>query len=240
MSPPLDVAKEDGTWTFTLSRPEKRNALSAELVERLSEAVAEAHARAARVLVFRGEGKNFSAGFDFTDFQNQSEGDLLLRFVRIEELLQLVASSPCATVGLAQGRNFGAGVDLLAVCRQRLASADATFRMPGLRFGLVLGTRRFAALVGAARARTILESSSTFDAGEALEVGLVHAIVERDGWPETVGAAAATASALDDVTRASLHRALLRADDNADLAELVRSAARPGLKARIAQYLAAN
>jgi len=234
------VAQEDGCWTFTLSRPEKRNALSAELVDALIEAVARAHAGAARVLVFRGEGKNFSAGFDFSGVEAQSEGDLLLRFVRIEELLQLIASSPCMTVGLAHGRNFGAGVDLLAVCRYRVASADATFRMPGLRFGLVLGTRRFAAIVGASRARTILESSSTFDVGEALEMGFVEKIVERDGWAEAVREAGSAASALDDVTRASLYRVLSQADDNADLADLVRSAARPGLKARIADYLGAN
>lgn len=240
MSAPLEVAQEDGCWTFTLSRPEKRNALSAELVDALIEAVARAHAGAARVLVLRGEGKNFSAGFDFSGFEAQSEGDLLLRFVRIEELLQLIASSPCMTVGLAHGRNFGAGVDLLAVCRYRVASADATFRMPGLRFGLVLGTRRFAAIVGASRARTILESSSTFDVGEALEMGFVEKIVERDGWAEAVREAGSAASALDDVTRASLYRVLSQADDNADLADLVRSAARPGLKARIADYLGAN
>jgi enoyl-CoA hydratase/carnithine racemase len=240
VSAPLEVAQEDGCWTFTLSRPEKRNALSAELVDALIEAVARAHAGAARVLVLRGEGKNFSAGFDFSGFEAQSEGDLLLRFVRIEELLQLIASSPCMTVGLAHGRNFGAGVDLLAVCRYRVASADATFRMPGLRFGLVLGTRRFAAIVGASRARTILESSSTFDVGEALEMGFVEKIVERDGWAEAVREAGSAASALDDVTRASLYRVLSQADDNADLADLVRSAARPGLKARIADYLGAN
>ena len=240
MSAPLDVAQEDGCWTFTLSRPEKRNALSAELVERLSDGVARAHAQAARVLVFRGEGKNFSAGFDFSDFENQSEGDLLLRFVRIEELLQAVAASPCVTVALAHGRNFGAGVDLFAACRYRVAAADATFRMPELRFGLVLGTRRFAAIVGVERARAILESASTFDAREALEMGFVHRIVEREGWPEAVAEAGARASALDDVTRASLYRVLSERDDNADLADLVRSAARPGLKARIAAYLGAD
>ncbi|MCR2153265.1 hypothetical protein NSX49_23710, partial [Salmonella enterica] len=72
----------------------------------------------------------------------QSEGDLLLRFVRIETLLQRVAASPCLTVGLAHGRNFGAGVDLFGACKWRVSAPDASFRMPGLKFGLVLGTRR--------------------------------------------------------------------------------------------------
>jgi enoyl-CoA hydratase len=234
----LEVVHEDGTWTFTLSRPEKRNALSDELVKKLIDAVAEAHAHKARALVFRGEGRNFSAGFDFSSVETQTEGDLLLRFVRIEFLLQAIASSPCVTVGLVHGPNFGAGVDLLAACRYRVASADATFRMPGLRFGLVLGTRRFAAIVGTASARQILENSITFGAAQALEMGFLHKILERGDWSNEVSAATA---ALDDpVSRAALYRVLFQAEDNADLAELVRSAARPGLKARITQYLASG
>ena len=73
------------------------------------ELVQRAPAEGAKVLVFRGEGKTFSAGFDFSDVEQQTEGDLLLRFVRVELLLQAVASSPCLTVALAHGRTFGAG-----------------------------------------------------------------------------------------------------------------------------------
>jgi enoyl-CoA hydratase len=238
---PLKVVREDGIWTLTLSRPEKRNALSDELVSQLIEAVAEAHAHSASTLVFRGEGSNFSAGFDFSGVETQSEGDLLLRFVRIEFLLQAIASSACLTVGLVHGRNFGAGVDLLAACRYRVASPGATFRMPGLRFGLVLGTRRFAAIVGTSKAREILETSATFDAAQALQMGFIHKIVEENDWSKEIGTATAAGAVLDDpVTRAALYRVLTEAQDCADLAELVRSAARPGLKARIAHYLASG
>jgi enoyl-CoA hydratase len=236
----LEVLNEDGIWTFTLSRPEKRNALSDELVSQLIDAVAEAHAHQARALVFRGNGSNFSAGFDFSGVETQSEGDLLLRFVRIEFLLQTIASSPSETIGVVHGRNFGAGVDLLAACRHRVASADATFRLPGLRFGLVLGTRRFAGIVGTAKARQILGNAITFDAAEALEMGFIHKIMERGDWSKEIAAAISAAGSLDTVTRLALNRVLFEPQDNADLAELVRSAARPGLKARIAQYLASG
>lgn len=238
MTSPLRVAQRDGIWTFTLARPEKRNALSADLVEALLEAVERAHATGARLLVFRGEGRNFSAGFDFTGAEAQSEGDLLLRFVRIEMLLQAVATSPCLTLGLAHGRSFGAGVDLLAACRHRIATPDATFRMPGLRFGLVLGTRRFAAIVGAAEAERILGTSATFDAAEAERLGFLRRTAEAQDWEAAIGAAAQTAAALDAPGRAALNRALAADRTDADLADLVRSAARPGLKDRIARYLA--
>ena len=178
------------------------------LVEALIAAVDRAQAEQARAIVFQGEGRNFSAGFDFGDWESQSEGDLLLRFVRIEMLLQRVAATPCLTVALAHGRNFGAGVDLFGACKWRLAAPEASFRMPGLKFGLVLGTRRFAALVGAERARTILEQAATFDAEAALRDGFVSRLAKQDEWPAAADEALAVASALTDASRAQLYAAL--------------------------------
>jgi enoyl-CoA hydratase len=205
----------------------------------LLELVERAPAEGAKVLVFRGEGKNFSAGFDLSDAEQQSEGDLVLRFVRMEMLLQAVASSPCLTVGFAHGRNFGAGVDLIAACRQRYATADATFRMPGLKFGLVLGTRRFADIVGRERASGLQEEAATFDARQALDIGFLHHIAGQEEWPQLVERARAKAAALPPWSRKALYDVLSSAQADADLAWLVRSAARPGLKQRIAEYIRA-
>lgn len=236
----LHIDKQGARQVLTLARPEKMNALSAELVESLIAALDDAEAQAAKVIVLQGEGRNFSAGFDFGDWQAQSEGDLLLRFVRIETLLQRLAASPCLTVALAHGRNFGAGVDLFGACKWRIVAPDATFRMPGLKFGLVLGTRRFAALVGAERARVILEQAATFDAGAALRDGFASRLAAPGEWPEIAGQALDTASALTDASRAQLYAALSQESPDADLARLVRSAAQPGLKDRVAAYLQAR
>lgn len=239
MSESLIIHRQPDCWAFTLNRPEKRNALSSELVEALISGVEDAHAHGIPLLVFRGEGKNFSAGFDFTDYETQSEGDLLLRMVRIETLLQLLASSGSLTVALAHGRNFGAGVDILAACKLRYCAPDASFRMPGLKFGLVLGTRRFRNIVGAANALSILGNARSFDAGEAQAIGFIQRAAPQEDWPALLTQAAETADALDACTRASLYRALDTNDMDTDMAELARSAARPGFKARIRQYLAA-
>lgn len=236
----LHVDKQGARHVLTLARPEKMNALSADLVESLIAALDNAEAQAAKVIVLQGEGKNFSAGFDFGDWQSQSEGDLLLRFVRIETLLQRLAASPCLTVALAHGRNFGAGVDVFGACKWRIAAPDATFRMPGLKFGLVLGTRRFAALVGAERARAILEQAATFDAGDALRDGFASRLASPADWPEIAAQALATASDLTDASRAQLYAALSQESPDVDLARLVRSAAQPGLKDRVAAYLQAR
>ena len=221
-----------GARVITLDRPDKANALSADLVDRLIREVETAHADGVRVLAFRGTGRNFCAGFDFTGYRDQTEDHLVQRFVRIETLLQAVASSPCLTIGFAHGRNFGAGVDLFAACKWRIAAVGTTFRMPGLAFGLVLGTRRFAALVGREKAREILEGLRTFDAEEALRIGFVTRIEHSDPMD----------AALDIVEklgpgREALYRVLGYETGEADMRDLVESASRPGLKERIARYL---
>lgn len=238
MTPVLDIQVSGPRWTFTLNRPEKLNALNAELVEALLQAVHQAHAEGARLLVFRGAGKSFCAGFDLSDLEAHSEGDLVLRFIRIEQLLQAVASSPAYTVALAHGKVFGAGVDLFAVCRRRVATADSMFRMPGLKFGLVLGTRRFADLVGTHKALELLGATSPFDADAAVQMGFVQQVRTQDEWPQAVADSESLCAVLDDATRQALYRVLGTAQADADLSNLVRSAARPGLKDRLRQYLA--
>ena len=237
-SPGLRDELAEGVLTLTLDRPEKMNALSAALVEALIAQVSGAAARGVRLLVLRGAGRNFSAGFDMGGYDEQSEGDLVLRFIRIEQLLQAVRHAPFDTLALAHGRNFGAGVDLVAACARRVAAPEATFRMPGLKFGLVLGSRLFASRVGGERARRVLQVSRTFDAAEALEWGFATEVASREQWAAVVEQARAAAMALPAEAAARLFAVTSGDHRDADLAELARSAAQPGLKARIAAYLA--
>ena len=233
----LRIEKGESHWTIVMNRPGKLNALSAELVDALSDAFDEAAATGVPLVALRGEGRCLSAGFDMTGVEQQSEGDLLLRFVRIELLLQRIAALPCLTVAFAQGRNFGAGVDLFAVCKVRVATPDATFRMPGLKFGLVLGTRRFAEIVGKENARRMLETSATFDTTEAARIGFVEHVADVAQWPDVMAAAGMRASALPPKARGLLHEALSDGKQDIDLAALVRSAAEAGIGKRIAEYL---
>jgi enoyl-CoA hydratase len=228
------------TLTLTLDRPEKMNALSAPLVEALLAHVKAAESQGVRLLVLRGAGKNFSAGFDMGGFEEHSEGDLVLRFIRIEQLLQAIRHAPFETLALAHGRNFGAGVDLIAACGRRVGTPDASFRMPGLLFGLVLGSRLFAQRVGPERARRVLQVSQTFNAAEALEWGFLTDKVAQEHWGSILDKVLSAASALSPGAAAALFRVTAQDHRDADLAELVRSAAEPGLKARIAAYLGAT
>ena len=232
------IERTPTNWTFVLNRADKRNALNAAMVETLLEGVEQAHANEVPMLTFMGEGKSFCAGFDFTDFEAQSEGDLLWRFVRIEQLLQRIYRSPALTLGLAQGKNFGAGVDLLLACQHRVSESDATFRMPGLQFGLLLGTRRLGHLIGFDQARRLQEVAATVDAPQAQALGMLSQIAPQAQWSECQADLSQTANNLDRSTRAFLGEALLASGDDQDMAALVRSVARPGLKARIAKYRA--
>lgn len=186
-SAPEVLAERRGTTLeLTLNRPGKMNAFSPSLVEALLAAVSAAYGDGTRLMVLRGNGKCFSAGFDMAGVDRQSEGDLLLRFVRIEQLLQAVHHAPFETLALAHGRNFGAGVDLIGACSRRVATADATFRMPGLKFGIVLGTHRFGLQVGGDAARDILAESRTFGSEEGRRIGFLTAGAEVAEWPAVI------------------------------------------------------
>ena len=236
MNQELLIAKKAAVTTLTLNRPDKANALDAGLVDALAAAVAAAQHDGTRLLVLKGNGRNFCAGFDFGGYDTASEGDLLQRFARIELLLQAVYHAPFATLALAQGKNFGAGVDLLLACGSRIAAPDAQFRLPGLKFGLQLGTRRLAARIGGDAARGLLAASRTFDPEEALRLGFLHEIAAPQSWPALIERTAAAAQQLSPAAAARLYAATVTDSRAADLADLIRSALEPGLKERISEY----
>lgn len=231
------LRRHDGHVTrLTLNRPQKANALSAALVETLLDAVEYAATDGTRLLILEGNGAHFCAGFDFTDLQAQSEGDLALRFIRIETLLQTLHHAPYETLALAHGRVFGAGADLVVSCGLRVAASGTTFRMPGLRFGVVLGTRRLAGRIGSDRARDILTHSRTFDAATALADGFLTRVADAGEWPALIAEAKAAADTLTPATAAALHRRIIDDSRAADMAELACSVSTPGLKERIRKY----
>ena len=231
------LRRHDGHVTrLTLHRPEKSNALSASLVEALLDAVDYAYTDGTRLLVIEGEGRHFSAGFDFTGFESDSDGDLVLRFIRIETLLQRLYHAPFATVALSHGRVFGAGADIVASCSVRVAEPETTFRMPGLRFGVVLGTRRLMHRVGADRARALLSASATFSSQEAKDIGFLTHVKPRAEWTDLVESLRRDAETLSlTATRALYERTVVdtRADD---MSALATSVSVPGLKERIRIY----
>lgn len=230
----LDVREAAGVVTLTLARPTRGNALDPALVDALDDAVAIACARHdAHTLVLHGAGDHFCTGFDLSDAHATSDGDLLLRFVRIEQMLARLYAAPLRTVAYARGHAFGAGADLFAACQVRVAHDSASFRFPGARFGLVLGTRRLAQRIGADLTRRIVTEGTTLDAANAVASELATARTGLDvaDWTSTLAPLV-----VDRPTLTALNSAVNADEQDRDLATLVRSAAQRGLGERMAAY----
>ncbi len=235
------LRQHDGRVThLTLNRLQKANALSASLVEALLNAIEYAYTDGTRLLILDGNGDNFCAGFDFTAYLEATEGDLVLRFIRIEHLLQQLHHAPFATLVLAHGKNFGAGSDLVCACSLRVAAPGTTFRMPGLRFGIVLGTRRLAHRIGADAARDVLATSRTLAADEALRLKFITRIAAQSEWPALIAAARKESGVLTQPATARLNEQTVTDTRAADMAALVQSVSVPGLKERIRMFRESN
>jgi enoyl-CoA hydratase/carnithine racemase len=236
----LRVEHAGSILNLTFTRSDKSNALSATLVETLIETLAEAGRDGTDLVVFRGEGRNFCAGFDLGDLDAQTDGDLVLKLLRIETMLQAVANARFVTLALAQGKVIGAGCDLFCACSERVATPDAGFRMPGWRFGVALGTRRLGARVGSDAARSLLLDTRAFDAADAHAVGLATTLADQEEWSDIAAAAAARAATLGEPSRGMLLE-LTAPDTRAlDMAALVASASHPGLRDRVKAFRRAS
>lgn len=221
---------------LTLSRPQAGNAFDIQIVEDLLRALDRIAPESCDTIVFRGEGKGFCGGLDLSELSNETDATFLARLVRIELLLQRVASLPQETVALAHRFAFGAGADLFVACRRRIAAPGTRFSFPGVRFGIALGTGRLARSVGPDAARRLLAATSPITLETALAVGLVHETAEAESFDAIIKDLSNTATSLDPRMARIVAERLNPGFDDADLAALVRSAGEPGLRDRIASY----
>jgi len=232
--PDLICTRENDVLTLTLNRGSKANSLTPALVEDLITALDQPGD--VRMAVIRGEGKHFCAGFDLSDISKVSDGDLLWRFVRLELLLQKIYHSPFPIVALGHGQIVGAGADLFAACWHRVAALGTKLKMPGWNFELALGTGRLTALIGQDAARDMLIDTKSISAEQARQIGLASNLVEKEDWENLILTLATRARALPSEATANMLALTGLNNAELDLAALVRSAARPGLKARIENY----
>ena len=169
-----------GIVTLTLDRPEAKNALSAALVARLTEALATlADDATVRAVVLTGAGEVFCAGADIGEMRaagaappEQNEADSR-RFAR---MLECIERQPQPTVALVNGAAFGGAVGLVAACDIALASSGARFALSEVRLGLVpaLISPYVIRAIGTREARRWFLTGEAMDAQTALRIGLVH------------------------------------------------------------------
>ena len=234
---PVQVTQSDGHLSLTLASPTTSNALSPVMVEALIEALTDT--QGVRSCSVHGEGRNFCAGFDLSEITLLSDGDLLHRFLRIETLLQMVHHAPFPVIAFCQGHAIGAGADLVASCWKRVADPSAKFKMPGWNFELALGTRRLARLIGSEHARDMLIDTRSVAATEAHSMGLISQIALMDEWDAQVTQFAARSAVLPEFSSRAMFNLTLPDTRAEDIAAIVATAGRPGLKKRIQAYGAA-
>jgi enoyl-CoA hydratase/carnithine racemase len=207
-------------------------------VDHFLAAVAEAEESRARLVVIRAEGRHFCAGFDFSDLDSHSDGDLALRFLRIGRMLQVLRQAPFCSVAVVNGAALGAGADLVAACSHRVGTRSAWFSFPGYRFGLALGTHRLRSLAGESGARAFLLRDTPISAEEALSRGLLTALIDETAIEGAIGDLDRVLrgfgpQAILDLLRNSSHHDVSAEEE---LGVLARSLIVPGIRDRIDRY----
>lgn len=227
----------DNVATITLNDPDRLNCFSEQLVNELHSALDGAEADSATHLVFKAMGKGFSGGLDLSGLDKESDADLLFRLVRIEQLLQRVRHHRCSTTALVHGACYGAAADLVLACRTRVATPDARFLMPGMRFGIVLGTRRLRDTLGETTAYQLLDRLKPFNAEEGFAAGFITAKAEQNEWDDVV---TATIGLLSQYLPEAYHarmQVLTPDTRDSDMAALVNSVTNGSIKQRMETYV---
>lgn len=208
---PLAVRRDGAVVTLLLNRPGSRNALSLELMRRLSDELrAVADDPAVRAIILGAAGPAFSSGHDLRELRAADEETARTLFTADAEVMRAVRDAPQPVVARVQGPATAAGCHLVAAADLAVASAAATFAVPGPVMGLVGATAmvEVARLIGRRRATQMLLSGAPITADTALDWGLVNAVVPSAELAAAARAMALAASAGAPDTTAAAKRGL--------------------------------
>jgi enoyl-CoA hydratase len=214
VSDQLLVERRDDHAVLTLNRPEKRNALSVELRDAISDALDRlAGDDTVKCVVFTGVGPAFCAGFDLSEFTLAADDDAFGRvlWASSDRYHDRVLRFPLPVIAAVNGPALAGGFDLAIMCDLRVASTTARFAHPERTFGdVVYGPLHD--LVGGAVARELAMGGRELDAADALALHVVGAVVEPDELPAAAAALAARVClAPRDVLMRTKAKALRRA-----------------------------
>jgi enoyl-CoA hydratase len=182
----------DGVSVITMNRPDKLNAMTAEMVEMLHESLSSvSRDRDSRVVILTGAGRGFCAGLDLGGYGEapgyQWNGSVERGFAvqkHIASLIPRLRSLPQPVIAAVNGPASGGGFALVLGSDIRIATTTARFNAAFIRIGLSacdIGTSwLLPRLIGAARAQELMLTGRLFDAEEALRIGLVTDVVPQE------------------------------------------------------------
>src|SRR5213078_1949612 len=171
------------------NRPDKRNALSLELMEELIAALREVSAeRANRVIVIEGAGSAFSAGHDLSEMIGREEAFLAHLFDRCSVMMETIHGVPQPVIAKVHGIATAAGCQLVAACDLAVAAEGTRFATPGVKIGLFCSTPMvpLSRAVGRKRALELLLTGEPIDAETAVRWGLVNRVVPAESLDAAV------------------------------------------------------
>jgi enoyl-CoA hydratase/carnithine racemase len=178
MSQYIRIELIDGVFRIEIARPEKKNALTAEMYQALAEALARAEADpSVRVILISGAGGNFTAGNDLADFLDHPPMD---EDAPVFRFLNGFANLQKPFVAAVEGVAVGVGTTILLHCDLVYAGASARFALPFANLGLTPEAASSLLLplrAGHARAAEMLMLGEVFSAQTALETGIVNAVL---------------------------------------------------------------
>jgi enoyl-CoA hydratase/carnithine racemase len=175
----VDVRIEAGIAEVVLNRPQRRNALSLELMLALTAELEKIGKSDVRGVIVGSRGGVFCSGHDFRDMAGKSLDDLRRLLHTCSRLMQMLHALPQPVIARVQGLATGAGCQLALTCDLVVASEDAAFETPGGRGGWFCTTPMVAVTraVGAKRALEMLLTGDPVDAQRAYAWGMVNEVV---------------------------------------------------------------
>jgi methylglutaconyl-CoA hydratase len=183
MTAPLLTSLDAGVLTLTLNRPDKRNALNAELLDHLHRAVERADLDAdVRVVVIRGAGKDFCAGADLDELLasvEQSQAENEASALRLGTLFERLRAVPKPVIAMVHGRALAGGAGLATACDLIVAASDAQLGYPEIQRGFApaMVTALLRRIVGEKVALDLVLTGRVLRADEAMRVGLISRMV---------------------------------------------------------------
>lgn len=186
----LLTSLEDGIYVVTINRPDKLNALNAQVFNDLNLVLDEIASNAnIRSVVITGAGtKAFVAGADISEFNDLSTVEAMELARRGQETFFRIENNAKPIVAAVNGFALGGGCELAMSCHFRIASENAKFGQPEVNLGLTPGyggTQRLVQLVGKGKAMELLLSAQLLSASDALQWGLVNQVTTAEDLLDT-------------------------------------------------------
>ncbi|BCU66832.1 3-hydroxyacyl-CoA dehydrogenase [Sulfolobales archaeon HS-7] len=175
------IVKEKPLAWVILNRPERLNAINAEMVRELSSTLDQLEEDGdVRVIVVRGEGRGFSAGADIMEFLNLSPIKAVIASRRLQELYNKIRFLTKPVIAVIHGFAYGGGLELALACDMRISEADAKLGQPEVNLGLIPGaggTQRLPRL--SRKGIEMIFTGGEIMGKEAFSYGIVDRVVEK-------------------------------------------------------------